>query len=419
MYRTKILIATLFIISLAWAKSYYPRSNEAAYLETTEPGTVMIRATGIGIDKEHRKPKNSELDKSANLDARRAAVWFVLLGGSDPLIGNETEKALLDQYQKDFFKKSNIKKFIAWESDYYDSRIRMGDKLKITKTIKVNRRILKEELVNRNIVTGKDEIVRQLGRPNIMVLPEKKIDISQLDLLKTDPNLKKGAEVIESYLSADGYEVVIPEQQETLQQLAAAEFAVSGMEEDFSYMMALSVGSDVYITYTIDISEKTIGTTRVKKASVGCRAYETTTARLLGSETGYSPSRNTSDAVLIEEAMKDAIDKVILRVLGYWEEDMENGIQYKMIVKVDSEFDEYEAEDILFNVTDLIDKITTEKKENIFADYTLDLNIWCDREKYSASSGIYRELRKKYTGKGTLRREVITRKMILLKIVNE
>jgi len=418
-YRTKILVALLFIVTLTWGKSYYPRSNEAAYLETTAPGIVMIRATGIGVDKEHRKPKNSELDKSANLDARRTAVWFVLLGGSDPLINTESEKALLDQYQKDFFKKSNVNQFIAWESDYYDSRIRMGDKLKITKTIKVNRRILKEELVNRNIVTGKDEIVRQLGRPNIMVLPEKKKDISQLDLLKTDPNLKKGAEVIESYLSADGYEVVIPEQQETLQQMAAAEFAISGMEEDFSYMMALSVGSDVYITYTIDISEKTIGTTRVKKASVGCRAYETTTARLLGSETGYSPSRNTADAVLIEEAMKDAIDKVILRVLNYWESDLENGLQYKMIVKVDTEFDAYEAENILFNITDLVNEITLDKKENVFADYTLDLNIWCDREKYSASSDIYRDLRKKYTGKGSLRREVITRKMILLKIVSD
>ena len=184
-------------------------------------------------------------------------------------------------------------------------------------------------------------------------------------------------------------------------------------------MLALSVGSDVYITYTIDISEKTVGNTIVKKASVGCRAYETTTARLLGSETGYSPSRNTSDAVLIEEAMKDAIDKVILRVLNYWEHDLKNGIQYKMVIQVSADFDEDEAEDILFDISDVVDEISKAKKENVFADFTLDLNIWCDGEKFNSSTNIYRAMRKKYEGKGRLKKEVITRKLILLQVTYE
>ncbi len=410
------LFFLLLISHLAIAKSYFPRSNEAVYLETTAPGIVMIRATGIGVDNEHWRPKNSTLDKSANLDARRAAVWYVMLGGSDPLITSEESKALLKEYQKYFFKKKNITKFITWEAKYYDSRIRMDEKLKITKALKVNRRILKEELVKRNIVTSKNEIVNQLGRPTIMVLPEKQGETAPIELLKTNSNLKKGAEVIESYLSADGYDVVIPEQQQTLQQMAAAQFSVSGHEEDFSYMLALSVGSDVYITYTIDLSRRQLGSTTVKKASVGCRAYETTTGRLLGSETGYSPSRNTSEAVLIEEAMKDAIDKVLLRVLNYWENDIENGIQYKVIVKVSSDFGLTDAEDILFSATDLIDQMVKDKKENIFADYTLDLNIWCDPKQYQSSTDIYRALRKKYDGKGRLRREMITRKLILLQV---
>lgn len=416
---TKILLTILLLLTLVWSKDYFPRSNEATYLETTEPGVVMIRATGIGVDKDHRKPKASVLDKSANLDAARAAVWFILFGGSDPLLHSEESKSLFQEYQQDFFGKKSIKPFIAWEANYYDNRVKTGKELKITKSFKINRRILKEELVKRNIITSKDEIMAELGRPTIMVLPEKKTDISQLDLLKKDPNLKKGAEVIESYLSADRYEVIIPEQQETLMQMAAAQFSVSGHEDDFSYMLALSVGSDVYITYTIDISEQQVGNTTVKKASVGCRAYETTTARLLGSETGYSPSRNTSDAVLIEEAMKDAIDKVILRVLNYWEHDMKNGIQYKMVVKVSTDFDETEAEDILFAVDDLVDVFAKDKKENIFADYTLDMNIWCENDKISSSTDIYREMRKKYEGKGKLKREVISRKLILLQVVYE
>ncbi|MBN2280187.1 MAG: hypothetical protein JXQ65_06380 [Candidatus Marinimicrobia bacterium] len=413
-------VALIFLfVSILFSKDYYPRSKEASFVETTEPGIVMIKASGIGVDNDNKKPKASVLDKSANLDAARAAVWFVLFGGSDPLITNDQSKMLFDQYQQDFFGSKNITKYIAWQADYYDNRVSQGKKLKITKSFKINRRILTEDLVSRNIIKSMEEVAVKMGRPNIMVLPEKKQDVSQLDLLKTDQNLKKAAEVIESYLSADGYEVVIPEMQETIQQMTSAQFAVSGHEDDMSYLLALSVGSDVYITYTVDVSEQRVGSTIVKKAAVGCRAYETTTARLLGSETGYSPSRNTADAVLIEEAMKDAIDKVILRVLSYWEKDMVNGIQYKLIVKVSSDFDQDEAEDILFDVSDVLDEIAKSKKENIFADYTLDLNIWCAGDDYPGSTDIYRAMRKKYEGQGSLKREVITRKLILLQVVNE
>jgi len=417
--KTKTLLALVLFVALAWSKDYYPRSKEATFIETTEPGIVMIKATGIGVDKDNKKPKASVLDKMANRDAARAAVWFVIFGGTDPLIRNEQSKLLFDQYQRDFFYSKNITKYIAWQADYYDTRIRQGKKLKITKSIKINRRILKEDLVARNIIKSMEEIAVKMGRPNLMVLPEKKKNVTQLDLLKTDQNLKKAAEVIESYLSADGYEVTIPEMQETMQQMTSAQFSVSGHEDDMSYMLALSVGSDVYITYTVDISEQRVGSTIVKKASVGCRAYETTTARLLGSETGYSPSRNTADAVLIEEAMKDAIDKVMLRVLSYWEKDMKNGIQYKMVIKVGDSFDQDDAEEILFDVSDIVDEIAKSKKENVFADYTLDLNIWCPSEDYAGSTDIYRAMRKKYEGMGRLKREVITRKLILLQVVSE
>ena len=101
----KILTIILTIFTALWSKNYFPRSKEASYLETSDPGIVMIRATGIGIDKRHKKPKARTLDKSANLDARRAAVWFVLYGGSDPLLRTESSKSLFLDYQKEFFYK--------------------------------------------------------------------------------------------------------------------------------------------------------------------------------------------------------------------------------------------------------------------------------------------------------------------------
>jgi len=67
----------------------------------------------------------------------------------------------------------------------------------------------------------------------------------------------------------------------------------------------------------------------------------------------------------------------------------------------------------------LINKISKDKKENVFADFTLDLNIWCDSESFASSTDIYRELKNKYAGKGRLIKEVISRKLILLQVVNE
>ena len=70
------------------------------------------------------------------------------------------------------------------------------------------------------------------------------------------------------------------------------------------------------------------------KYSITIRVFETTTGRLLGSETGYSKSRKSEKMLNIEEAINDAIDKVITKVINYWNSDLKNGIQYKTIIQI-------------------------------------------------------------------------------------
>lgn len=412
-----IFLITILIISIISATNL-PRARIATQLESSSPTEVMIRATGFGIDRKHRKPKAKTLDKSANNDAKKTAVWFVLFGGSDPLLQTDSEKQAFEKIQEDFFKMDNVRQYISWEADYYDKRLKTdgGKMLKVEKTLKINKSLLEAELVKRSVITKLASISESVGMPTIMVIPETTGDIAPLELLKTDPDIKKGAEVIESYLTAKKYTVIVPEQQQVLQELTATQYALGGAAEDYSYLLALSIGSDVYISYNISVESRNIGSSLVKKAIVGCRAYETNTGRLLGTETGYSHERVAPNTVLIEEAMSDAISNVLSRITNYWKSDIKQGIQYKLIVSVSSLFDTDQAEEIIFSLSDVFKDIASTLKENIVADYTYDVLLWVKPEQYKTALDIYRAIKRSYRGSGMVKKVSISRKLILLSI---
>jgi len=422
MRRSLFYFLVFFIINNAVIADNLPRAREATLIEITSPAEVLVRAAGLGIDKKHRKPKAAALDRSANNDAAKTAVWFVLLGGSDPLIQTEKERAAFRQIEDSFFRIENIRQFIAWEADYYDKRLKTngGKALKIEKSFKINKSLLEEYLIGKSVLQKSTDISASVGMPTILVIPETDGDIAPLELLAQNPDVKKGAEIIEAYLSAKQFSVIVPEQQQVLQELTSTQFALSGSDEDYSYLLALSIGSDVYISYNVSIDTRKIGSSNVKKAVVGCRAYETTTGRLLGTETGYSQERPASNnAALIEEAMNDAVDKVIGRIINYWKTDIKKGIQYKCIFSISASFDAEQAEEIIFAVGDAVKTVASSLKENTVADYTYDITIWVNPAQYPAATNIYRAIKKAYVGDGLVKRVSVSRKLILLSVVDE
>lgn len=410
--------------------SNLPQSKQGTLIESTSPTEVLVRAGGIGHwQKGDSKKKDIDktLSKRANEDARKAAVYFVLYGGTDPLLSNEAERISFEPFQEDFFKLDNISRFIAWEADEYLKRTKKPIKknkeyeLHIEKAFKVNKQLIQDHLNAIGVLPTRESLVEALGMPFIMVIPAAKKGQNPIDLLINDADLSHAAKVIEGYLTARTYDVVVPEQQVRLSDLTAAQQSVKGVEEDYSYQLALSIGSDVYITYEVNIESDKYNT---KKAVVSVRAYETTTARLLGTETGYSPSSNSPAKVLIENAINDAIDKVLSRIMDYWKEDMGRGVQYKLIVSISTDFDEEQAEDISFIFTDILERVTKNKKfkENIVTDQTLDYLLWCDPADYTQSSKLYRDIKEKF-GKefdeGTVKKINLNRKLVLLSVVPE
>jgi hypothetical protein len=313
---------------------------------------------------------------------------------------------------------SNVDNYITFVGNDILSRVNTKDGVKIEKLVRVNRQRLHDELANQGVVASKETLTEAQGNPFIMVIPEVPKGQSAIDALQSNPNLKKGAEVIEGYLTSRKYDVQVPEHAENLNQLTDAHVSTKGIDDDNAYKLALTIGADVYITYNVSVETVPFG----KKGVVGCRAYETTTARLLGTETGYSPEKpGSTDAVLIEMAMNDAIEKVLTKINAYWKDDLKSGQQYKLIVKISGRFDDPMAVGDIFE--DVLKTMTTKKKQNSQSDKTLDYIIW--QNQYESTSKLFRDLSKKIEqnkdaqGIGLkVKRINVNRKMILLEATN-
>ena len=331
-------IALALSTRIAAAQSTPPVSREATFIEANGEAEVMIRAKGVGAASGFFGFDEEGSMKNAEADARKSAVYFVLFGGAglDGLVKSPDEKKKFSAIEADFWDDANIGKFIAWEATHLDSRVKMagGEKIRVEKQFRVNRRALTALLVERRIIASVEEMTEEAGLPTIMALPEVKPGQNPLEILRSDNVVRQGASAIESYLTLKQYNVVAPDQAEQIFQQQRGQLNLKGKEEDLSYAIALSVGSDIYITYTVTIDSRYVGSSQVRKASVSVRAYETTTARLLGTETGYSEESAAPATALVDAAVGNALSNVMSRINAYWKDDSKNGQQYKVTIKI-------------------------------------------------------------------------------------
>ena len=416
-------LAIQFLVLFSLINAQLPVSKQATLVETVSSSEVMIEATGIykgkGKKKKHKiKDVKSKGVSMATLDAKKSAVWHVLFGGTDPLLKSSQEQQIFGQHEGFFFNNDNISNYITYEDALLIKKLKIdgGQGIKIVKRFKVNKELLTKDLEARNVIAAREDLAETIGNPFIMVLPAVNKGQSPIDALRTNPAYKHAASVVESYLTARQYDVIVPQQQESLESLNAAQMDLGDREEDYSYQLALSISSDVYIEFSGIQEDAGYGT---KKYALTVKAFETTTARLLGTETGYSQGRKGELMVSVEEAMNDAIDKVLARVTEYWKKDVKKGIQYKLIINLSTDFDEDEVEEIQFALMDAIEEMSKASKENIVTNQTVDYLLWCDPGKYDKSSKVYRYVKKYFKQEdtsGTLRKVNVNRKMILLKV---
>lgn len=407
-----MMLLMVWNVSFAKKKSNLPLSKQASLVESYSPSEVTIKATGLGGKTGFFR---NDRVKNAMLDLKKAAVYFVLFNGTDPLLSTQDSKDKFSGIAEEFFKDLNVNKYISWESDKVISSVNttLPDKekgKKITKMVRVNKKALTDYLVSQNIMVSQSELASAIGLPFIMVIPETPKGQTPLQVFDKNPLAKQAAAAIESYLTARKYDVVVPRASEQLNDMTKMQSEIKGAEEDVSYQLALALGSDIYIVFAGTVDPGSGGS----KASVSVKAYETTTARLLGTETGYSKTRPGPKAPLVEEAVNDAIDKVLARVKNYWMDDVKKGLQYKLIFKMMGEFDEDEAEEIQEEVSDIMDEVFALSKENIVSDKTMDYLVWAKKDEFKKASKIYRHFKKKMEKTAKLKRININKKLIII-----
>lgn len=370
-----------------------PVAKEASLIESVSPAEVMVKASGKGIHPDKRKRLGLAIE-----DARRTAVWFVLHAPVDPLLQTTTEERKFTMIEPTFYSVENLAKYITWESEIQgvvlsvmQEGITIGKQ--VSMSFKVNKKLLREDLAAIGIVAAISDLAEEIGTPIIMVLPDTPGGASPFSGLDR-PRFKAAAFAAESYLTALRYDVIAPEAAAAVDNQVIAQQMVAGLEDDPSYSLALAMGSDIYLTCSVDVERGQYGT---RKASVGMRAYETTTARLLGSETGFSRSRPAAEAVVIEEAARDAVDKVLSRITAYWKEDIDRGIQFKIVGSFAGILDQERVESIQFAFSDILDDACEKKKELIISPSTMDLIVWVDPLEFESASDLYRHIKQKLT----------------------
>ena len=280
------------------------------------------------------------------------------------------------------------------------------DGMKITKVVRVNKKLLTDDFAAKGMVATNTELSDAIGMPTIMVIPEVTKGQTPISVFDSNPLAKHAAAVIESYLTARKYDVLVPQAADQINEMTKLQGEIKGVEEDPGYQLALALGSDIYIVFAGMVYSS-------NKVTLQIKAYETTTGRLLGSETGYSASRPGPAEPLVEEAINSAIDKVLQRLVNYWQDDVKKGIQYKLIFK---SLSGPISEDAIDKISDVMEDAFALSKENIVAEKTLDYNVWAKKADYSKSSKIYRHFRDELKSTAKLSQININKKLIIIGI---
>ncbi|NLB62625.1 MAG: hypothetical protein GX801_00775 [Fibrobacter sp.] len=387
----------LLLVTWTWA-SNLPISREASLSEVYSPTEVTIKATGQGANVD-----------AANDDAIKAAVWFILDGGNDPILSTVETKKAFSRYADAFFRMDNIRKYVTWEAKKVDGQVRIKNGIKRTKKVRINKRALQVAMSELGVIKSGEDLRDALGNPTIMVLPEVKSGETPIKVFDTNNLARHAAGVIESHLTTKQYDVIVPRAQDQLAQMTEMQSSLADQDQDPAYQLALTLGSDVYIVFS--------GKVQSGKASVVVKAYETTTARLLGTETGYSkPRPGTNMEPLVEEAIADAIDKVLQRITNYWTTDLKKGVQYKVIFKFDTTIPKNKLDDIQDDIADLLeDNFRT--KENIITKQTMDYIVWAKADEFDRSSRLERFIRRQIKSAKVSRLNV-NKKLLIMQVSN-
>ena len=241
-----------------------------------------------------------------------------------------------------------------------------------------------------------------IPRPVLMVLP----------VSSSKGEFERAAmEGINEYLTEKGYEVRSLEGSEDLSNLIQMQGDISGNGDDMSYMAGLALGADVYIKFSGSVKNGMV-TTEIS-------AYETSTARLLGTKTGSVQDHGSSrdnQRYLVHSAAQKAMPALERTIHSYWAEDLKKGVQYKVVMRIGERFSGSSLEDLHDQGVSAIRGQFKSVKVNAMTEKTIDLIVYADPNEYPDAFAVYSAIRQSMSAFAQAKKNNIVNKLIILEL---
>lgn len=250
--------------------------------------------------------------------------------------------------------------------------------------------------------TGALVSYNNISRPILMVLPAN---------TSNETFNKAAMEGINEYLTEKGYEVRSLEGSEDLSSLIQMQGDISGNGNDIAYIASLAFGADIYIKFSSSIKDDMI--------TAEISAYETSTARILGTKTGTVQDHGSSKdnmRYLILSAAQKAMPGLERTIHSYWSEDLKKGIQYKVVIRIGEKFNGSTLEDLQDQTISALRSRFKSVKVNAMTETTIDLIIYADPQEYPDALAVYSTIRQSTTNLAQTKKNNIINKLIILEL---
>ena len=169
-------------------------------------------------------------------------------------------------------------------------------------------------------------LMSQLDNPKIVVFYAPK------GVAYDERYTEQGINGINKYLTTNRYDVYDLDQLNAMieDDISMKQVAL-GEEVDMAEMLAKKLKADIYITVALLLED--IGNGK-KKAKATAKVFNASTAKLLGTENGYSDEiygNNTAFDANIDQATKKLMPLMMNQVKGFWKLQMDKGRQFELM----------------------------------------------------------------------------------------
>ena len=251
-------------------------------------------------------------------------------------------------------------------------------------------------------------------KPIIMVIPSANgKGINSLQQISNDPLAKAAMDGLNDYLAKKHYEVKSLEGSKELDKIVQMQNDIAGNDEDLAYLAGLALNADIYIKYATSLDSKGFVT-------IDLHAYETTTARLLGSQTSSINSHGRTAIIdqqaNLKTAAKKAMPSIESQILAYWKDDIKLGFQYKVVMNITGDYSDSALEDLQDQITQKLKGNFNKVKVNAMTAKTIDLVVYAPSDKFEDVNEVYRTIRQTLKPMAETKKLNISKKLIVMEV---